>query len=197
MSALDFIYHAGVTRRFHTWPVLRQQTVADHSWHVAMLVQYIFGREEPGITMELIMAALTHDMAECKVGDLPAPAKRKMDMRIAVVEGGAATDFRSAWGAMEQEILAEYEMDWEKFLTPEQLQQLKLCDSLEGAFFCVNERAMGNKLIKPCYLNFINYVEELLILSFPVEGGKCCLIARDVYNHVKDLWEGATNDLGQ
>lgn len=201
MSALDFIYHAGVTRRFHTWPVIRQQSVADHSWHVAMLMAYIFGNTEPGVSYSMIMAALTHDMAECRVGDLPAPAKRTMDARLEIVERGAVTNFRDAWGRMEQEILKEYDMDWEKFLSPEELAALKLCDSMEGAFYCVNERAMGNKLIEPCYRNFISYVEELLEKHFPVspyvpfesEEETSADTAHRVYNHIKDLWDGANS----
>lgn len=160
MDDLQFIRDAGETRRFHTWPVLRTQNIAEHSWHVTMLGWLLYGGDEPGVTMPFIMALMTHDMAECKVGDLPAPAKRAMgDMFNAP---GNTIGFREAWGLMEQEILSKFSMDWEKFLTDEEKRRLKLCDSMEGALYCVRERAMGNKLIAPAYMNFIHYVTDLM-----------------------------------
>jgi 5'-deoxynucleotidase YfbR-like HD superfamily hydrolase len=180
MEQLDFIRNAGETRRFHTWPVLRQQNVAEHSWHVTMLLWFIFGNIEPGIPLPVLMAALTHDAAEWQVGDIPSPAKRGMEKIM--------PDFRERWGVMEEEILAQQGWDWDYTLTDEQRAMIKLCDSMDGAFYCVRERAMGNKLIEPCYRNFINYVEELLIRHFPPAPDS---VPRQVYAHIKDMWEQA------
>lgn len=195
MLDLEFIRNAGETKRFHTWPVLRTQNVAEHSWHVAMLLWYIFGSDEPGITMPLMMAALTHDAAEWQVGDIPSSAKRRM------AEMGFE-DFRAKWGEMEQKVLNEFGWDWEGYLSDEELQKLKLVDSMDGAFYCVRERAMGNKLITPCYENFISYVEEVLMASFPISVShsdrhivaaerETTNRAREVYAHIKDMWEQA------
>lgn len=162
IDQIDFLYEAGVTRRFHTVPMLRHQTIADHSWHVTMLAHVLYGQDEPGLTMPFLMACMTHDMAECRVGDLPAPAKRTMDERLDISYQGAATSFRMAWDEMEQEILAQYQMDWEKFLSEEEKRRLKMCDALEGLFFCVHERRLGNKTIEVCFNNFMNYVGGLL-----------------------------------
>ena len=182
---LEFIRNAGETRRFHTWPVLRQQNVAEHSWHVTMLLWYIFGGQEPGIRFQVLMAALTHDMAEWMVGDIPSPAKRRMSEDMGV------TDFRTKWGAMEDKILADQGLDWNELLNDQERNMLKLVDSMDGALYCIRERAMGNKLIEPCYRNFISYVEEILYVSFPVDSNESTVKARDVYNNIKDAWERA------
>ncbi len=155
MEQLDFIRNAGETRRFHTWPVLREQRVDAHSWNVAMLLYAMYGQIEPGITIPLLMAGLTHDMAEHIVGDLPAPAKRNMDQRL---ELKGAQTFRSAWNEMEQDILKTVALDFEDQLTIDEMRMLKLADAMEGALYCVRERAMGNALIAPCYLNFMSYI---------------------------------------
>lgn len=157
---LDFIYAAGETRRFHTWPVLRSQNVANHSWHVAMLGWLLYGQSEPGITPMFLMALLSHDMAECRLGDIPSPAKRQMDSLLELAD--KQSSFRQQWGAAEQEILSGYGLDWENFLTIEELRRFKLVDAIEGAAYCVTERSMGNRLIKPCYDNFCKYISELL-----------------------------------
>lgn len=197
MEQLDFLRDAGETRRFHTWPVLRQQNVAEHSWHVAMLAHVLYGQEEPGITPAFLMACLTHDMAECKVGDIPSPAKRGMDAMFRVQDAkepvpDETTTFREAWGIMEQGILANYSMDWEKFLTPEEQRRLKFVDVLDGMFYCIRERAMGNKLIESCYRNFASYAKELLpdAAVIPFDAAPHPSDPEwDAYLHAKDLWE--------
>ncbi len=156
MEQLDFIRNGGETRRFHTVAVLREQRVDGHSWGVAMLAWVMYGQLEPGIRVPLLMAALTHDLAEHKVGDLPAPAKRNMEARL---ELKGAQTFRAAWGQMEGDILDEVDLNFEKELTVDELRKLNLCDAMEGALYCIRERAMGNTLITPCFLNFRKYIE--------------------------------------
>lgn len=173
IDQLDFIYAAGETKRFHTWPVLRERTVAHHSWHVAMLLHLLYGQEEPGLTPMLLMAALCHDAAEWKVGDLPSPGKRGMAEYF--------PDFREKWGEMEEAILSEVSLDWDKFLTDEERRRLKLCDSMEGALYCCNERAMGNKLIAEPYHNFLSYINEIVDLASPAE--------KAVWDYIHQVWE--------
>lgn len=195
MEQLDFIRNAGETRRFHTFPVLRVQNIAEHSWHVTMLLYLIYGQQEPGLTPTLMMAAMTHDAAEFKVGDLPAPAKRTMSERLPVA------DFRAEWDAMEQEILAGVQLDFEKFLEPHELEALKLCDALDGALYCVRERAMGNQLIAEPFHNFMNYVGSLMPTIpdvVPLHGDRhgdvvprpktSTDIAWEVYGYITDEW---------
>ncbi len=200
---LNFIYNAGETKRFHTFPVLRTQNIAAHSWHVVMLMYLIFGQQEPGLRPVLIMAGLLHDAAEYQVGDLPAPAKRTMDERITIanLDGAPPQSFKEAWDAMEQDILAEVQMDFDKFLEPEEVLMLKLCDSLDGMIYCVRERALGNQFIAECFANFDKYVEALLRQMEPsarhgdrptttIEGEETPYeIARRVQSYVREDWE--------
>lgn len=178
MEQLDFIRNGGETRRFHTVPVLRQQTVAEHSFHVAMLLFTLYGQSEPGVTVPLLMAGLTHDLAEHIVGDLPAPAKRNMGERL---ELKGTQTFRAAWGDMENELLDGVALSWETELSVEQLRMLKVADAMEGMLYCVRERAMGNQLITPCYLNFLDYTSQLL--SEPTD------MEQEVYAYICTQWE--------
>lgn len=161
---LEFIRNGGETRRFHTFPVLREQRVDSHSWQVAMLLWHVFGDTEPGVSFELMMAAMTHDLAEHKVGDIPSPAKRWFDSNYSLVEieDGKPTAFRDGWNRMEAEVRNSAQQNWEQFLNDEQKDQLKFCDVAEGALYCIRERAMGNKLIAECFRNFLIYMREIL-----------------------------------
>lgn len=154
LDQLNFYMSTGLPRRFHTVPILKEQTLAAHSWGVAMLMFIIYGQSEPGLTMVDIMAALTHDLAEERFGDMPAPTKRSL--------GEIFPDFREKYGAMEQRHLTNYGMNWEEFLDDDKKRRLKLCDSLEGALYCCRERALGNRTIRDCFVNFRAYVAELL-----------------------------------
>jgi len=93
MEQLDFLRNAGETVRFHTMPILRPQNIAEHSWHLTMLLYLMYGQTDPGITFELLMAGLTHDMAEHQTGDLPAPAKRAMDERLEIASSSSLVTF--------------------------------------------------------------------------------------------------------
>jgi 5'-deoxynucleotidase YfbR-like HD superfamily hydrolase len=185
---LEFTRNAGETRRFHTFPVLREQNIAEHSWHIAMLLHIIYGQEEPGLRPVLLMAALCHDAAEFIVGDIPAPAKRHMDEILKL--GTEGPTFKEAWGVMEENLLSKVGLDWDKFLTNEERRMLKFCDSLDGAFYCIRERAMGNKLIIKCFNNFRTYIWKLLIHNKKELTG---IYDREweVFNYLTQQWSAA------
>jgi 5'-deoxynucleotidase YfbR-like HD superfamily hydrolase len=178
MQRLDFIRNGGETRRYHTWPVLRQQTVAEHSFHVAMLYSMLSMDADPangvGCTTRGLMAALTHDLAEHKFGDMPAPAKREL--------GAIFPDFRAVYGAMEGGELARAGLEWESMLLPTELRWLKLADAMEGCLYCIRERAMGNKLIVTVFGNFRSYV-SLLLTDAEIE--------QNITTYIDDQWETA------
>lgn len=174
MEQLEFIRNAGETRRFHGWPVLRQQSVAEHSFHVAMLVQMIYGQEEPGIRSALLMAALTDDLAEWITGDPPSPFTRAMEKRV--------PGFREARKEVENEVLASVSLDWAKFLTDEEQRMLKFADYVDGAMYCTRERAMGNMLISPAFGTFMSYLPQYMSDN-PVE--------HQVYAYLEQSWTTA------
>ncbi len=120
---------AGRILRFHTVPTIKTQTVAEHSHGVAMLLYKMYGDK---IRPELLMAALTHDLAEIETGDVPAHAKR------------ASADLKVALDAMETVFNHEHSIQFEYELTLEELQLLQIADTLELVEFCLDEIQLGN-----------------------------------------------------
>lgn len=185
MRILEYIRNGGETRRYHTWPVLRSQTVAEHSFHVAMLYSLMASAHEPTaeepISLGVIglMSALTHDLAEWEMGDLPAPVKR------ALPDDADGRSFRETWGVMEQDRLADVGLDWEQHQQPLERRWLKLADSMEGCLYCIRERAMGNKLINTPFMNFRSYVRELFGDEEP------SAVELEIINYIDDAWEQA------
>ena len=71
MNDLFNMIRGGAIKRYHTLETIGEQSVASHSWGVAMILQYL----EPNVSKEAILRALTHDVAELFTGDIPAPVK--------------------------------------------------------------------------------------------------------------------------
>lgn len=152
MEQLEFIRNAGETRRFHGWPVLRQQTVAEHSFHVTMILYSLYGQNVPGIRFEHLMAALCDDLAEWITGDPPSPFTRAMEVRM--------PGFRANRKEVEDTVLNKVQLDWGHLLTDEEKRMLKFADYVDGAMYCIRERAMGNQLIGPAFSTFMSYLPE-------------------------------------
>lgn len=128
------LYHAGAVKRYHTMRTHETQTLAAHSWGVAMICIAI--SDDPP-SAPLLMYALTHDLAEVETGDIPAPAK---------------------WGSREiSEALTALEFDFEKRhnivcdLSDTELEILQWADTMELIMYCGVELAMGNNFVLPTF----------------------------------------------
>lgn len=62
---------AGDVIRWSTWPVIRTQTCAHHTWNVMRILVEIW----PEVPAEALVAALYHDAGELGSGDIPFPYK--------------------------------------------------------------------------------------------------------------------------
>lgn len=123
-------YIAGDVVRFHSVPGIAKQTISEHQWGVALIVQYL----QPNCSKRLIMAALTHDLAESKTGDIPAHVK------------WASQDLSALLTMME--VQAEKSMGLDTFLdglSEEEETILKLADTMEGMFYCNKRMFHGEK----------------------------------------------------
>ena len=69
---LDKVLRSGYVTRWHTNPDLPAQENSSHQWGVAVILM----AEHPNPSLNLIKAALLHDVGEIAVGDLPAPFKK-------------------------------------------------------------------------------------------------------------------------
>lgn len=155
VAKLQFIRGGGDTRRFHTVPTLLLNTVGHHSYNVAWLVHLLTPDASTDVKYRLTMAALAHDQSEHITGDMPAPSKRALGIRELV-------------GAWEDTLANDAGLSLGTELSAHERRILKFADAYDGAFFCVEERAMGNQRIAAAFGNFASYLAELVPFS-PVE----------------------------
>lgn len=146
-AQIQFLLDGANVKRYHTVTALIPETVGHHSHGVALLACMFM---EP--TVNLLFAALTHDLAEHRTGDIPASTKR---------EFGIGDQF----GALEERILEE--SGWAaEALTEEEARALKLADIAQGALYCVEEINRGNSKMRTVFDRYISYANAMNLKGF-------------------------------
>ena len=169
MRRIEFIRCGGLTKRYHTKSTIRENTVAHHSFGVAWMVYLLHeGLPRP----EVLLAALSHDLAEQVTGDISSPTKRKFPMLAEMVQ------------SMESELLEEHRLNFEYGLQMWEARILKMADCMDGMLFCVNEAELGNFSIIPVYKRYCQYV-----MNMTPQGKEM-----EVYMTISELMEDITNE---
>lgn len=127
-------YCAGLVKRYHTWPMLREQTVAEHCWRVAGIYVEIFGLPRA----EVLYFCLHHDSGELWSGDIPFKLKKHMP------------DLGAAMRQAEQAGLDKLKIKLPE-LTEEERIQVKIADLLEMFETGHHEWKMGNTYAEPIW----------------------------------------------
>ena len=132
------LWCSGFTRRWHMNPALSwaDDYICAHQGRCGMLVIALF----PDHSLNLLRAAITHDAAESRVGDLS---------RLFKDAGGAVA---AAHAALEAECLRDMGLDWD--LTPLDQKRLKLVDVLDAQLFCILRA--GPEAFSPEWLTALN-----------------------------------------
>jgi hypothetical protein len=139
------IRSAGGIKRFHTVPTIGVQTVAEHSYHVAMLcIELSSGKP----STNLLKAALYHDLAELVTGDIPAPVK------------WANPNLKNELENIEENCI-------DISLTPNERSILRHADAFECAFYAVDQIMLGNKNMIQVYKNITTHIGSMKVLDNP------------------------------
>ena len=162
-----FLRKGAETERFHTVRRIHSETVGHHSFGVAWFC-ILLHPVQP--SSDLLIAALSHDVAEHEVGDLPAPTKRQLHLR-------------EAFAQIENSFILQMSLPNPK-LNEEEQRILQFADVFDGMMSCVRERQFGNQTIEICYRNFSSYAEELN----PQQ------IEALIFEEIQQLWREAGNE---
>lgn len=143
LKCLRFLEASARTKRWHTEPTLHTQSVGEHTYSVMQLILVL----DPAASRNLLIAALRHDTAERKFGDVPGPTKRMAGVK-------------DRFDAMEDAFMAGLGLDLPE-LTPGEARLLKLCDMLEGAMFCAFELRRGNRELQEAFHTYLSWIEQV------------------------------------
>jgi 5'-deoxynucleotidase YfbR-like HD superfamily hydrolase len=148
-TQLSFIMDGGNTRRYHTVPTLLPETVAHHSQGVALIAHLLMSNRD--YNPQVIWAALLHDMAEYRVGDVPSPSKREFGIAQQLDE-------------LESRILRGEGFPLPALSSGDQ-RILKLADIAQGALFCAQEMSMGNGRMRVVFDRYMSYAEGMILVD--------------------------------
>lgn len=130
------LHRAGGVQRYHTEPVVigDRQTNASHQWGVAALILAL----HPDPSLQLVRSALSHDLGERVIGDVPHPGKR------------AFPALREMLDRCEEEAMAARPMyrlvsGHVGDLTSDEYTWLRGCDYLEACLYMFEQRVGGNR----------------------------------------------------
>lgn len=181
-EVLQFISEGGAVERFHSRPGIKPNTDAQHSHGVALLCSLLVPTDEQGrptVSAALLLAALTHDLAEQLASDVSAPAKRLLGIRQQLHD-------------LEQSELCKYGLDYEKYLTAEEAVILSLADCFDGLLYCCRELALGNRNVLLIWRKFCSYVD---VLTGDVSLDTA-LLANQMYESIKLIYQEVRNEAG-
>jgi 5'-deoxynucleotidase YfbR-like HD superfamily hydrolase len=161
---------AGRVQRYHAWPVLHIQTVAEHSCRVAQIVVEIFGMPRA----EVLYCCLHHDSGELWTGDVPFSVKQHNPA------------FRAAYEIEEQYGLRMLKLELPK-LTEQERAQVKIADLTEMWETGCVEFIMGNRFAESIVSDTLHAAKELAIIHKLSESLDIWLMNHELRNIVEDL----------
>lgn len=146
-NALELTRQAGNIIRSHTNAQHGQKTVAEHTYNLVNIILLL----HPAPSMNLVKAAMWHDVPERFTGDLPSPIKQlnpDLGETLHKIEHGIVKSF-----GLEVPLNAD-EKKW-----------LKAADRLEYLLWAQEQIEMGNSTVE----HAINYAHKWLVENAPNE----------------------------
>lgn len=123
---------AGQVRRYHTWAVIKDQTVSEHTWQIMRILLTIW----PEAPRNVLVYALIHDMGEM-AGDIQYPFKILFNE---LKQGSEKAEVQVR--KLQRETLGA--PDIKHPLSQFERHVFKACDNLEMWEYGIRERNMGN-----------------------------------------------------
>ena len=133
LTVRDDIRLAGRVLRYHTWPHIRQQTVAEHTWQVLRILLVIWPEPSP----QLVRYVVGHDVGEITVGDPPYPIKANNPV--------LKSEMDRLEGEAQDELFREWLLGDVPELTEDERWAFKMAEFIEMWEWGWEEELLGNR----------------------------------------------------
>jgi len=134
-------------QRWGIVPKIRPQSVAEHSYYVALYTMRICDilKVLPEIKVQAVSYALVHDMAEAFTADIPSPLKKRL------------SDYEGAEKAVKKWMLGDTS-------NPDAMVKsiVKIADLLDAVVWLTEEESMGNGRLKKLRRQINGFLEQEL-----------------------------------
>lgn len=140
--------------RFSAKPRVKDESVAEHSFHVAFYSMLLADMEiQAGRKVDietLLRATLLHDLEECLTGDIIHTFKYS-DKRVSTeIKRMSAEFYRQLTNDLPAHMQKKYDSLWDNAKAPNiEGKILKAADRLEALMYSIQEYNLGNQAFKP------------------------------------------------
>lgn len=150
---VDLVLDGSAVERFHTWPTIKSNTVGAHSFGVAWWTALIYEMQP---SVNVLLYALSHDLAEYHTGDTPANVKWEHPDLAAELQKVESLELkRQSAGVLPRAV------------TEEEKTVVSVADSLDMLAFAVQETRLGNRRMNVVSLRVLQSLHEKLPKLLP------------------------------
>lgn len=139
------VLDSGHVQRYHCATIDQKQANSSHQWEVAVILTQIY----PAASAELLLFALTHDVAEAVTGDMPSPIKKEVP------------ELKRLMDELEEDYRSELGLQAEGHFSEEELLAVKYADILSGIYFTTHRINCGDRGAVPIRDNWMKYYGSL------------------------------------
>lgn len=176
-SVRNSLRFSGQLRRYHTWPVLKQQTLAEHCWGVVEIYRRLFGWPDGHVVEHILF----HDAGEMMTGDIPFQGKRDHPELKDITNVIEEMHRTKLVGIMEPLSIEEY-------------GRFKFSDMAELCEFAQQELQQGNGFALPILENGLKALSLMLGRDYIIQENRAawasdtCIMWIDQIKHWRNEW---------
>lgn len=169
---------AGQLRRYHTWPITGQQTVAEHTWQMLRIYTSVALEINPAMVFRIMF----HDIGEHATGDLPYPVKRDnpdLKAQIDMLEQRSYITQLDHWDALTNE----------RAITDDEGRLMKHIELVEMAEFGLDQMCLGNH-------HGVIIANRCLEAVYKIQPPPCARLAHYVITRLRLFYQQYTSKVG-
>lgn len=158
---------SGQVRRYHTWPIIGEQTISEHCWQILRIYLSVTETIDPHMVMHIAF----HDIGETYSGDPPYPLKSQnpeLKTRLDYIEKSSMLLQLQYWGAFRQVMLSEEDLKFFKQIELVEMAELgmdQLCLGNSHGFPIANRCLRSVYQNQPCARLVLYVIRRLTLFA--------------------------------
>lgn len=151
-------------KRYHATPLPQNETVAEHSFYVAIIARSLCSIVPGGKVdiLEVVEKALIHDIEEMFTGDIIQPFKYYDPKLKKLIDEINNTMVEKAFDGLPRDLADHFTYIWSDYHKNQKIEDkiVKIADKLSVVSYCFEQIQLGNKFMIPILKNAFEMLLE-------------------------------------